>query len=266
MPVPGSTGQPSAEEWAAELEAAPTFGVALGERLQRIRDDDEVTAEDIARTGQRLGLSWHRPTVGQIEKGKRGISAVELLLLPLIYGRPLQDLLPQGTVWLTGEVAARRDAILANVSSPVRGAGMAPGQWHLKGIDMDETVRNVERMVVQVMARWPAGAEHNPNPDEAESKAAKRLNTTPEYVAYAARERWGRGLAAERDARLAERTDLPGASRALQAARGHVTRALLTELEPAIRDYEKNRIDPDGPYEWVRRDGSEPEAGESEDG
>ncbi|MFI1422752.1 helix-turn-helix transcriptional regulator [Streptomyces sp. NPDC020731] len=259
-----SNEAPTPEEWAAELERAPTFGVALGRRLQELREAQELTAEQVAQTAQRLGLSWHRPTVGQIEKGKRGISGVELLLLPVIYGQPLRELLPEGAVWLTDEAAARRSSILANLNDPIQGANMAPGQWHLKGFDMDETMRQVERLVVQTMARWPAGAKRNPTPDEAEGKAAKRLDTTPEYVAYAARELWGRSLTEERDARLSDRATAPETPRALQSARGHITRGLLTELEPVIHQYEQHRIDPDGPFRWVppgETEGEGPEHG-----
>ncbi|MFF4347854.1 helix-turn-helix domain-containing protein [Streptomyces sp. NPDC001530] len=271
VPDHGSKEPMTEEAWAVELEQAPAFSAALGRRLQDLREAKQLTAEEMARSAQRLGLSWHRPTVGQIEKGKRGITAPELLLLPLLYGVPLAELLPEGAVWLTDQVAARREAILYLLDrggSEMRwSAFQKPGHWHLKR-DEDFSVEVMADLAARSLARWPMVADTRRDfwetPDEAEIKAAKRLDTTPEYVAYTARELWGRGLAAERDARLAERAELPESPRALQAARGHITRALLSELEPAIREHEKNRIDLDKGYRWVHRseiEGEEPDHG-----
>ncbi len=63
---------------------------------------------------------------------------------------------------------------------------------------------------------------------DATVKAAKRLGVTTADVDAAARALWGQTLAGERDKRV---QPVEGETpRALQARRGHVTRALLDEL------------------------------------
>ncbi|QDQ13129.1 helix-turn-helix domain-containing protein [Streptomyces spectabilis] len=244
------------ERWTHALASAPTFGEAIGRQLQRVREGAGRTAEDVARTAQQLGLSWHRPTVGQIERGRRALSAVELVMLPLIYGRPLGELLPTGTVWLTPEVGVyEREVrrVLGGDHNPSSLVLRAPGGWHVKGVS-DQTGEEVARQMAQALAYmeanspWPLGARMTyvqDKPDDAETKAAKRLGSTPHYVAYAARETWGHGLAAEREARLRERGELPEEKRALQSARGHITRALVAELEPIVKAYEERRGEPE---------------------
>ncbi|MCT7353624.1 hypothetical protein N4P33_15790 [Streptomyces sp. 15-116A] len=212
-----------------------------------MREGKEATREDIARKARLFGLPWHRPTVGQIEQGKRGVSAPELLLLPLIYSTPLRDLLPGPgeTTWLTDEIAVEGRELRRLLDEGYNpGETPAPGPWHYAGIVRKaRQVRQVLRGRYEELP-WGAESAYVASPDEAETKAAKRLDTTPEYVAYTARELWGRGLTEERDARLAERPDPPTTPRALQAARGHITRALLDELAPAIREHEKRRDKP----------------------
>jgi transcriptional regulator with XRE-family HTH domain len=90
---------------------------------------------------------------------------------------------------------------------------------------------------VQEAAREAAG--------EAERKAATRLGVPAYAIALAARRQWHRSLTSERDRRVAERpfdgdeveeeTYDPRTSQARrQAIRGHVTRALLSELQQAF--------------------------------
>jgi transcriptional regulator with XRE-family HTH domain len=229
------------------------FGVQLGERLQRVREEKEATREDIARKARFFGLPWHRPTVGQIEQGKRGVSAPELLLLPLVYGMPLRDLLPgdEEVTWLTDETAVRGSALRHSLDEEPEEPSL-PGPWHFKG------AARVGRELIESQKKffdalpWDAKVAFVASPDEAETKAAKRLDTTPEYVAYTARELWGQGLAEERDSRLADRPDAPASPRAVQAARGHITRTLLGELGPAIREHEKRRGQPHPRYRTVK--------------
>ncbi|WP_438312263.1 helix-turn-helix domain-containing protein [Streptomyces sp. HUAS TT3] len=250
--VPSADAPTDEERWALALEQAPTFGEALGARMRQVREGNGRTAEDVAKSARHYGLSWHRPTVGQIEQGQRSLSAVELIMLPAIYSVPLNELLPDETVWLTSELGVygrevRR--VLGGDYHPPYRALFAPGGWYLKGSsdqDPTETAVRVAKAAAELWRRnsWPAhaAAQHTQEtPDEAEAKAAKRLGTTAHYVAYAARDTWGRGLAAEREARLRERGELPEGKRALQSARGHITRALVAELEPVVKVYEAER-------------------------
>jgi transcriptional regulator with XRE-family HTH domain len=258
-------GDDKTEWWRKELAGASPFAEAFGARLREVREarQPSLTTEQVAATARDLGLPWHRTTVGQIERGKRVITAVELLLLPRIYMASLQELLPQGTVWLTDTTAVYapalwRAAVLTADEFQAPGSWDylrdAPGRWstprgrRLADMDPVQVVRAVEAVME---GPWPKGSagEHRATPDEAEIKAAARLDTTPHYVAYAARRTWGRGLSAERDARLEERDGQPTNNRGLQAARGHVTRALLRELKPVVQELEQQRNEPSPPVD-----------------
>ncbi|WP_405750046.1 helix-turn-helix domain-containing protein [Streptomyces sp. NBC_00012] len=236
------------ERWTQLLAEGEPFALQMGQRLQQVREEAEQTREDVARKAKALGLSWHRPTVGQIEQGKRGLTAVELLLLPLIYRVPLRDLLPgPDTVVRLTEATAVYGAELLRVLDVGHVSGhVGPGGWEFQHVT--DALRDMAQKTSRILEDfpWRAMSEYVAVPDEAETKAAKRLNTTPNYVAYTSRELWGRGLAEERDERLSDRGDVPESPRAVQAARGHVTRALISELEPAIRRYEELRGQPDG--------------------
>lgn len=244
--------------WLQLLPEASPFASALGEQLRATREEAGRTAEDVARRARHLGLSWHRSTVGQIEQGKRNVTAAELFTLPLVYDQPLSSLLPpkEAAIWLTPQAAVHgaelRRVLVEGYSPNPAPADHASAEWHLLGAyDM---LRDVVASAESDIAQWPTGAQRKyfAQPDEAETKAAKRLDTTPQYVAYTARELWGHGLAAERDARLEERTATPDSPRALQAARGHITRALLNELEPIVREHEKHRGEPSAPLDVIQ--------------
>lgn len=229
------------ERWQSELDAAPTFAEALGHKLVEARRRQQRTTEDIARAARLYGLTWHRTTVGQTESGKRSLTAAELFLLPAIYEEPLPALMPEGTTWLTDETAVWSGELWRTITEKDHRPKMGPGKWALRNpLSLDEVVETLAGLGQE----WPldALAKHARDaPDEAEGKAAKKLHTTPHYVAYTARELWGQGLAAERDTRLAERSDAPTEGRALQAARGHVTRTLIAEMEPRVREHERRR-------------------------
>ena len=221
--------------------AAP-FGVALGHRLRRAREDTARSADQVASDARLLGLGWDRPTVSRIEGGQRQLTAAELLLLPLLYDRALAALLPDEPVALT-EGAAVSAAGLRRclVDSPGRG-------WALPRLH--EAARSgVERMrpaVERVAADYPtvpagvlAAATRCGWADDTSIKAAKRLGADRRDVAVAAQQTWGRGLAAERDARLGAAGGTT--ARARQARRGHITRALLAEIRPAVQQLVQDR-------------------------
>lgn len=68
---------------------------------------------------------------------------------------------------------------------------------------------------------------------DAEVKAAARLGMTPLALTQAAIRLWGRSLSAERDRRVGLQVTEKLDSRSVQALRGHITRALLAEIEAA---------------------------------
>lgn len=87
------------------------------------------------------------------------------------------------------------------------------------GVQMEELLRGL-----------PIPSPVEVGPDEATVKAAQRLDVDPVEVDALARRLWGRTLTEERDAQLGAATR----SRADQARRGHVTRALIEQLRGAL--------------------------------
>lgn len=76
---------------------------------------------------------------------------------------------------------------------------------------------------------------------DAERIAARRLGVPFAVVVAASLATWGHGLTEERDTRATQRAGPGAQARSAQAARGHVTRELYSELAPAIQRYRKAR-------------------------
>lgn len=229
----------------SELEAALPFGVAFGHRLRQVREEAGLTGEQMAFHVQLFGLGWDRTTVTRIELGQRQLTAAELLVLPLALDRPLADLLPTESVSLTDSAAVGPEELRRGLTEPHRLRA-----WYLPLLyeAINTAVQAMPAKFARVTARFPdvdivtlgeAGREGWT--DEATTKAARRLGVDREDVAVAAQEIWSRGLAAERDRRLAETGGDGGTPRAQQARRGHITRALLDELRPAVEEIQRGR-------------------------
>ncbi len=204
---------------------ATPFGKAIGHQLRRAREDTERSADSLASHARFLGLGWDRPTVSRIENGQRALTAAELLMLPLVYGRPLTDLLPAEPCALT-EDAAVEPAELRSVLTE----GPQMRRWTLPRL-YDAAATGVERMKPVLKAfqsRHPGvpawtllKAASSGWADETTGKAAARLGVSREAVAVAAQHTWGRGLAAERDRQARARRCREHGARAAGTARAH---------------------------------------------
>jgi len=191
--------------------------------------------------------------VTRVEQGKRQVTASELLLLTLIYERPLADLLPAERVELsTGERGTTvsptglREALTA---APGTGSEWSVGPGVLADLEaalpvVRNSIDSIKAQVpgVKVMTALQASEHVN---DDTTAKAARSLGATALEVAVAAQVLWGRGVAGERDARAAALG--PSSNmRARQARRGHITRRLLEELKPAIEQVRSGKADEAG--------------------
>lgn len=232
------TGATSAHNEGVTTPAALPFAVALGHRLRRVREDTGHTAADVAAMSRHFGLGWDRSTVARIELGRRQVTGAELLVLPLLYDRSLADLLPTEAARLGADVTATPEALRAVLTKVPARQG-----WNLPGVDRlaadvaaaltpewAQRVDELARRLVPGADALEVGEAAADGLDDATAKAARRLGVPALRVAVAARRLWGRSLAAERDARVGP----VGNARTRQARRGHVTRALLAELEPVI--------------------------------
>ena len=95
---------------------------ALAERLRIAREQAGLSQGQVARL---LGL--HRPSVSEIEAGRRKVSADELVALARIYG--------VSSAWLTGEEDATDDETAARIKLAARGLSS------LKRDDLDKVIR-----------------------------------------------------------------------------------------------------------------------------
>jgi len=143
-------------------------------------------------------------------------------------GRRIRELREQQG--LTREEVARRLAQYGVATSRPSVGVTENGQRSVKAHELIVLPYVLGVRLEELLSGLPEPSPVEAGPDEATVKAAQRLNAAPVDVDAAAQRLWGRGLVAERDARLGVATR----SRTDQARRGHVTRALIEELRGAI--------------------------------
>ena len=163
--------------------------------MRQWRQDAGLLQEDVAAAARRRGLKWTRATVAAIELGKRAISLDEFLSL--------------------------------------RGAAVAQSEFSTLFAESTEA---------------DAGADASL---DSEIKAAQRLKVTSKVMLETSQRLWGMTLTQKRDQLLKENEKVDADARdywtergsptvdkrtrrQIQATRGHITRALLTELEKAL--------------------------------
>lgn len=223
---------------------------AIGERVKALRQGEGHSADELAEAARDLGVAWHRSTVAAIENGDRGLSAEELVALPLIFtlglSRPVSwsELVGDGdAVQLGAELTLARSVVVDILT------GLDVGQLtlgDLRSAPLRELAQAAAAATREALAWWQrawpdappeqvAGVREDTVRD-AEQTAARKLDVPAQVVAVAARRTWGRGLTDERDARVAAQTDADTAPRTVQAIRGHVTRRLLAEITPLVAE------------------------------
>ncbi|MFI2431951.1 helix-turn-helix domain-containing protein [Streptomyces sp. NPDC018693] len=240
------------------------LAVIIGERLKLFRQERGLRQADVAAAAAEWGLPWARSSVAALEGGSRNLSIEEALMLPLVMGelggwdKPLvpddADIaltsksgiqgmyIPVLANGLTSETASLTEkSPLSESSYGIRGATQedaSPDQ------DLYSYQRHAEetawklfcsRVYPELNFRDVAHGMNLGKDLELVAKVAKRLtlpNDGPPswgIVNVLSRALWGQSLEAERDERAAQREGLQG--RALQSAKGHITRDLTAELE-----------------------------------
>ena len=217
------------------------LGPVIGRRVREIREDRGLRQEEMAQRLQAFGVPWNRSMTAKVERGERGVTLEEAVLLALALDVSLEELVPAaGKVALTSMAPA---VPLATVRAVLAGAD----RRKLKIGDIPLFTRAVQESIEQsvellgVYGRiWPeatmedAVRAEEAASGEAEMKAAKRLEVDPVLVSVAAFKTWGRSLTAERDARAGVGQDISRAS--LRAHRGQVTRQLVAELAEVVKE------------------------------
>lgn len=210
----------------------------MGRQIARLRAQHGVTADQLASAARFIGLKWHRSTVATIEGAGRGLTAEELLALPLIF-----------------EKAG------AQVSFPDLVAGdMTIGLLPLSAADIGRLVAGEAVDFRDPLARTPRNVSdmmrglatlHLASQQEAEQKAARRLGQRAFEVTVMAFRLWRRSLTDQREVEArklleadAARIEAEGGNveawlrTALPAARRKATHRLLTELRSALESPE----------------------------
>jgi len=211
---------------------------AIGARLRELRQERGLRQDDVALAARHWGVDWTQPTVAAIEAGARPLAVEELLLLPVILfeGIELPDLLP-GDGWVDldtpmGTTVLRRAALRRLLEG--RYAAAPKTRRVAEVIHANAPGRGIELTADRPQEEERAQAVSAAAGGDAERKAARKLSIPPIEVSEAAYARYGRSLTAERDRRVAEQAPADASPRSLQALRGHVTRALLSELDPIL--------------------------------
>ena len=223
--------------------------------MRALRAEHHCTADDVAEAARRFGLRWQRSTVASIETGKRGLSAEELLMLPLVMTQALSE--------VTEEVIDVSLGYLLDVEAELSdGVEMLPqGAHELLAQKPVTTGRRggfrFPKLVAEVLEKLDPGGKGRADdrrigqlwPDvhgdvtinfdhlfavkraasgEAEQKAARRLGVPGLDIAAASFRLWGHGLTQERDSRAGDNA----------TRRGHITRALVEEIREVLREVE----------------------------
>jgi hypothetical protein len=190
----------------------------LASRLRATLDERGMRREDLARGMVGLGFRWTGNTVTQVVTGRRGLSLLELAGVCEILSLPIGKLLdPNAHVVLpSGDEALVADLLLALLYE-------SGGRW-AESLGVKAQVKDAQAEVQRLM-----GALN----EEATFTAAQRLGVMPSDVDDAAQRLWGHSFTTERDNRVGDPTDegdTANSRRALQARRGHASRAMIEEL------------------------------------
>jgi hypothetical protein len=196
----------------------------LAENLRRLRTDAGVGVDQVVRAAQGHGLDWTATWFAAVERGSRGLTAEQLLALPVVLSDALghrvtlADLIAgEAPVLLVpdppvGRASLARASVPAGYlrdlvtgqpvprpfSNPPPGAvsEVSPAQ---RAAEEAQAIRRAGfgDMDIRALSRAQAGA------GDVESRLAKRLVVPTIVVVAGAASLWGRSLTEERDARVA---------------------------------------------------------------
>lgn len=246
------------------------LAAVVGRHLRRVREDAKITAEEVAEVARHLGIGWSRPTIVRLELGQHRLDAEMLITLPLVYGHacnrsigprelilgpyPEDDDSPialEGGLKISGAAAY---GVLTGTTdvSELKDGWPLPTSRQVQ-VAVENLARYWERLVPGITLGQAEDMEEalaREGIGEPEQKLARKLKMEghrhigAREVALIARHRFGRSLAEERDARIAEREDADEMSaRSLQAVRGRVTRDLAQDLMPDLERFEQQELD-----------------------
>lgn len=229
----------------------PSLSQAIGRRMRELRDEHGRTAGEVAEAAQEWGLRWQRSTVASIETGKRGLSAEELVVLPVILSTAFGVLSKENEIHLWDifggvEEAAVGDDLIVTTrglaelvtgkSSTTR--GYRRPQQAARVLEWLDPGAKRRARHARIRKLWPdvdggslinvdnhQAVQHAAS-GEAEQKAARKLGVSGVDVAAVSFRLWGHGLTEERDSRAGDNA----------TRRGHVSRALVEDIREVLRE------------------------------
>jgi transcriptional regulator with XRE-family HTH domain len=195
-----------------------SVGSQIGPAVARWREKTGVRQEELEQALRWMGVPWPASTLSRFEQGSRDLRLGEALAL-----LPALELASGRKVTWTALLGA--DAKIRATSKLT----VSPGQ--LPRVPLQTKVYPGPRSFAEAMLDGTVLEM----PDATDRRVARSLRVRPEIVQTAARKRYGRTLAAEREARLAERvtTDPHLDERGLRSA---ISRELVAELRPDLKE------------------------------
>jgi len=235
------------------MNAPRALRQVIGARVKHLREQAGGRQEDIARVARSFGLAWPRQKVDELERGKKAISAEELVLLPFVLSHALDRAVSMAHLFDDDDritLSAQTDIPARDVLAELCGAkpaGTFVNLTHLPSFDAVEVIarafgRPVRRMEAlgldQMSSRALLAVERSSG--EPEARAARQVGEGSIVFTAICYHLWGRSLSTERDARVA--ASLPNAAPAstVRAKRGRVTRELVAEIRAFITRAEES--------------------------
>ncbi|WP_420034665.1 helix-turn-helix domain-containing protein [Streptomyces sp. cg28] len=258
----------------ATTENPRPLSAVVGESLRKFREDRGVRQEDLADEARKYGFTWGRSSVAALEAGNRDLSIGELLIIPSIVkklGGWSEPLVPPNTVialneslWMnTNQLPSHIITLLSATENPISLPEGEPlnqededvelgslenygGKEDTQSFEFRKRIAlNVKLYEVMLRKLWPDKSDVAWPGIATGYEVAKRIGeriTMPNGLTADGRivqafslGMWGRPVGDERDARAAMRGNYE-TKRALQSARGHVTRELTEEIQAEINN------------------------------
>jgi hypothetical protein len=177
--------------------------------------------------------------VAAAEAGNKTIDVTELVLLSLALDAPVDQLLAgDGRVHLGDDETKRLWEVRRILASDGARKGIEPPKGEVQiwtRSELEGRMPNLRGHMEGARQKSSAKATSAAS-GEAEQKAARKFHIDANVLSTMAFELWGRSLTEERDARVDDAATLSGSAKNLQALRGHVTRRLLAELAPHLKE------------------------------
>lgn len=235
---------------AAPGKGARGLGQLLGDGLKELRTDLELTQDEVAARVRRVGLPWSAVTVNAFESGKRRSVALEELILLSYAFRVAPDQWFVGNGW--ADLAPDAMASLGVIRRIFGGSPTdswiriserlwdhpefkdAPGVLGAQFKRLNDRIDVARQYLGPEVSTETAIRAVEAAAGEAEVRAAYKFQVEPLQVSLEAFKNWGRGLTQERDRRFGE-IARQVSFRSLHASRSYITRTLLKELAPKLK-------------------------------